>query len=79
MMERRQSHNRGPSTGGQINWTTNRGPLTAVLSIFVFYSLNGVRLTAPNEAIIGLAVDTAESLLGVDGIAAVLKDWTKRS
>ena len=50
---------------------------TGVLAIAVFYTLNDHELIDDTEAIISLAVDTAEGLLTVDAIAGRLKSMVR--
>lgn len=47
---------------------------TAVVSVAVFYSLNGYELQAADTAVVALALDVAEGVLDVAGIAGHLKD-----
>lgn len=47
---------------------------TAVLTLAIFYQLNGHDLEMDQGEIVALAVDTAEGLLDVAAIAGILKD-----
>ena len=46
---------------------------TAVVASAVFYSLNGYDLVAEDSEIIALALDVAEGILDVEGVAGRLK------
>lgn len=50
---------------------------TAVIAVGVFYNLNGWWLTTTDEALVALAIDVAEGLIDVVGIAGRLKDMTR--
>jgi death-on-curing protein len=50
---------------------------TAVLSVIVFYNLNGYAIDAAQGEVVALAVDVAEGQVDVEGIAGVLKDWSR--
>jgi death on curing protein len=48
---------------------------TAVLAVLMFYGLNGWWVEAAQDAIVALAVETAEGRLEVDDIAQRLQRW----
>lgn len=48
---------------------------TAVLATLMFYGYNRLWLNAEQGEIVGLAVDVAEGILDVHGIAGRLKSW----
>lgn len=50
---------------------------TAWMATAMFYMVNGYHVTAEAGAVVGLTVDTAEGLIGVADIAAILKVWAQ--
>lgn len=52
---------------------------TGVLSVIVFYNLNGHSVEADQEDVIALALDVAEGQIDVEGIAGILKSWARPS
>lgn len=50
---------------------------TGVLAAILFYNLNGFQIDAAQEDVVALAVDIAEGQIDVEGIAGILKGWTK--
>ena len=50
---------------------------TAVLSVIVFYNLNGFAIDAAQGEVVALAVDVAEGQVDVKGIAGILKGWSR--
>lgn len=50
---------------------------TAVLSMILFYNLNGYAIEANQGEVVALAVDVAEGQIGVEGIAGLLKAWSR--
>jgi len=48
---------------------------TGVLSVVLFYNLNGYSVEAEQGAVIALALDIAEGQIDVEGISGVLKGW----
>jgi death on curing protein len=48
---------------------------TAVLATLIFYGRNFLWLNAAQEDVVGLALDVAEGILDVQGIAGRLKGW----
>jgi death on curing protein len=50
---------------------------TAVLSVIVFYNLNGYAIYANQGEVVALAVDVAEGQIDVEGIAGILKGWSR--
>ena len=48
---------------------------TGVLSMILFYNLNGYAVEAEQEEVIALALDIAEGPIDVEGIAGTLKNW----
>jgi death-on-curing protein len=48
---------------------------TAVLAALMFYGLNGWWIDADQDAIVGLALETAEGRLDVEAIAERFKRW----
>lgn len=48
---------------------------TGVLSVILFYNLNGYMVEAGQENVIALALDVAEGQIDVAGIAGTLKSW----
>lgn len=48
---------------------------TGVLSVILFYNLNGYSVEAEQGAVIALALDIAEGQIDVAGISGVLKGW----
>ncbi|MDW5610003.1 MULTISPECIES: type II toxin-antitoxin system death-on-curing family toxin [Mycolicibacterium] len=55
----------------------NGNKRTAWTATAMFYMVNGYNLHAEAGDIIGLTVDVAEGLIGVQDIAAVLKAWAQ--
>lgn len=51
---------------------------TAVVSVLVFYGLNGMGIDAEQDEIVALAVDVAEGILDVAAIAGRLKGWVRQ-
>jgi death on curing protein len=51
---------------------------TAVLSVILFYNLNGYAIVADQGEVVALAVDVAEGQIDVEGIAGVLKGWSRK-
>jgi two-component system, OmpR family, KDP operon response regulator KdpE len=54
-----------------------RNKRTGVLSVILFYNLNGHSLEAKQEDVVALALDVAEGQIDVDGIAGTLKSWVR--
>lgn len=50
---------------------------TGLLSVILFYNLNGHAVEAEQEAVIALALDVAEGQIDVEGIAGILKSWAR--
>jgi death on curing protein len=50
---------------------------TGVLSVILFYNLNGYMVEAAQEDVIALALDVAEGQIDVEGIAGSLKSWVR--
>jgi len=50
---------------------------TAVLSLLVFYGLNGRRLAASDGDLVDLALATAEGALDIPAIASCLEGWAE--
>ncbi len=50
---------------------------TAVLSVILFYNLNGYAIEADQSEVVALAVDVAEGQIGVEGITGILKGWSR--
>lgn len=50
---------------------------TAVISVIVFYGLNGTWIDAQQDELVALAVHVAEGLLDVTAIAGQLKGWAR--
>ena len=50
---------------------------TAVLSMIVFYNLNGHALEIDQGQLVALAIDVAEGQIDVEAIAGILKGWTQ--
>lgn len=48
-----------------------------MLAAILFYNLNGFQIDAAQEDVVALAVDIAEGQIDVEGIAGILKGWTK--
>ena len=50
---------------------------TAVLSMIVFYNLNGYAIEVNQEELVALALDAAEGQIDVEAIAGTLKGWAQ--
>lgn len=45
--------------------------------MIVFYNLNGYAIDADQGEVVALAIDVAEGQIDVEGIAGILKGWSR--